>query len=63
MTLLDRILGREPTLEQLLEEAQKLGREADELRERRRALKQKIDKILAERAPKDLPAGVIAKGD
>lgn len=63
MKWLDKILGKEPTLDDLLAENIRLGREIDLLRQRRKELKALIDKHHAAREPKGLASGVIAQGD
>lgn len=63
MNWLDKLLGRTPTLDDLIAENQRLAREQDAIRDRRRALRIEIDKHNALRNPVGMNPGEIAKGN
>ncbi len=59
------LFGAKPpqTLDEMVQESQRLGKLADDIRTQRLALRAQIDAEVAKRAPQGLPAGVIAKGN
>jgi hypothetical protein len=51
---------KDDDLDALVAASQALGAEIEALREKRKALKVKIDALAAQRAPRGMPAGVVA---